>query len=91
MSVRDEEKSKEQLLTELRILREQVVRLEADEIQRRHTEEALRIAKKHAETIISSSLDMIIAIDEHRRITEFNTAAEKAFGYRKAEVLGGAE
>src|SRR5262245_37354107 len=88
MSVRDEEKSKEQLLAELCNLREQVVRLEASEIQRRHTEEALRVAKEHAETIISSSLDMIIAVDEHLRITEFNTAAEKAFGYRKAEVLG---
>ena len=40
MSVRDEEKSKEQLLAELCTLREQVVRLEAGEIQRRHTEEA---------------------------------------------------
>jgi PAS domain S-box-containing protein len=88
MSVRDEEKSKEQLLAELCTLREQVVRLEAGEIQRQHTEEALRVAKEHAETIISSSLDMIIAVDEHRRITEFNTAAEKVFGYRKAEVLG---
>ena len=31
---------------------------------------------------------MIISVDENRNIMEFNPAAEAAFGYRKAEVLG---
>jgi len=31
---------------------------------------------------------MIISVDVHRSITEFNHAAEQAFGYSKAEVLG---
>jgi PAS domain S-box-containing protein len=31
---------------------------------------------------------MIISVDVNRRITEFNRAAERAFGYSKAEVLG---
>ena len=84
----DEEKSKEQLLQEVHQLRTQVMKLEAAATKHRATEDALRIAKDYAETIINSSLDMIIAVDEHRRITEFNPAAEKAFGYRKTDVLG---
>ncbi|MSQ48362.1 MAG: PAS domain S-box protein [Deltaproteobacteria bacterium] len=31
---------------------------------------------------------MIVAVGADRRITEFNPAAEKGFGYRKAEVIG---
>ena len=48
----------------------------------------LRIAKEQAENVINSSIDMIVAVDDHRRIIDFNPAAEKAFGYSKEEVLG---
>ena len=44
--------------------------------------------REYAETLINSSLDMIISVDVHRRIVEFNHAAEQSFGYRKAAVLG---
>lgn len=54
----------------------------------RQTEEALRISQTYAGNIIESSLDMIIAVDNERRIIEFNQAAQKAFGYRLEEVLG---
>ena len=86
MSIRDEDKSKDQLLAELHTLRERVRQLEAGEAK--YPTEDLPAAKEYAETIINSSLDMIIAVDEHRRITEFNPAAEKTFGYRKTEVIG---
>jgi len=33
-------------------------------------------------------MDMIIAVDSQRQITEFNRAAELTLGYRKKEVLG---
>ena len=59
-----------------------------DVTERKQAEEALRAAKEYADLLIRSSLDMIVAVDEQRRITEFNPAAEHAFGYRKAEVLG---
>ena len=41
-----------------------------------------------ARALIDSSLDMIIVVDEHRRILEFNPAAQRAFGYRLEEMLG---
>jgi PAS domain S-box-containing protein len=38
--------------------------------------------------IISSALDCIIAIDHQGRVVEFNAAAEKTFGYQRAETIG---
>ncbi len=54
----------------------------------KQAEEALRSAKEYAQNIINSSLDMIVSVDNDRRIVEFNRAAEETFGYRKEEVLG---
>ncbi|HXG21414.1 MAG TPA: PAS domain S-box protein [Methylomirabilota bacterium] len=51
-------------------------------------EAELRAAKEYAETLIQSSNDMIISADAERKIIEFNPAAERTFGYSKAEVLG---
>ena len=48
----------------------------------------LNLSQPFAQAVIESSLDMIIVIDEHRRILEFNPAAQQAFGYRLEDVLG---
>lgn len=57
-------------------------------IERKRAEEELKVAQEYARNLIDSSLDMIISVDKKRRIIEFNRAAQKAFGYSKAEVLG---
>ncbi len=54
----------------------------------RRAEEALKESREFARSLIESSLDMIIASDKNRRITEFNTAAQKTFGYRPEEIIG---
>ncbi len=56
--------------------------------QRKRVTEELRAAQKFSHSLIDSSLDMIIAVDRKRKITEFNRAAEETFGYSKEEVLG---
>lgn len=38
--------------------------------------------------IFDLSLDMIVVVDKQRKIREFNRAAERAFGYRRDEVVG---
>lgn len=48
----------------------------------------LNLSQASARNIIDSSLDMIIVVDEFRRILEFNPAAQQAFGYRSEDVLG---
>ncbi|UCE28270.1 MAG: PAS domain S-box protein [Candidatus Coatesbacteria bacterium] len=66
-----------------------------DVTERARTEEALRrseeeliASREYTRNIISSSPDMIVSVDNDRRIVEFNEAAEKAFGYSKEEVFG---
>jgi PAS domain S-box-containing protein len=52
----------------------------------------LGIAAMHekmlAAKVINTSVDSIITIDDRGRITAFNRAAERLFGYAKQEVLG---
>ena len=55
---------------------------------REDTQQALNRANALSKSLISSSLDMIIAVDNNRRITEFNPAAERIFGYSREEALG---
>ena len=64
------------------------VTVHTDITERKRAEEALRESQEFARNIIDSSLDMIIAVDNKRRITEFNHAAEDAFGYHREEVIG---
>ena len=66
-----------------RALRAAQVRREHEEIEKVQRENQ---ARKNA--IVDSALDSIITIDHEGRIFEWNQAAEKTFGYRRAEVLG---
>jgi diguanylate cyclase (GGDEF)-like protein/PAS domain S-box-containing protein len=56
--------------------------------EKRQAEAALRASEQYARSIIDSSLDMIITVDNERRIVEFNRAAQETFGYTREEVMG---
>jgi PAS domain S-box-containing protein len=50
-----------------------------------------RIAEEHEArktAVVDAALDCIVMIDADGRITEFNRAAEKTFGYRPEDVIG---
>ncbi|MDP9179005.1 MAG: PAS domain S-box protein [Gemmatimonadota bacterium] len=51
-------------------------------------ERALRENEQRKDAVLRSTLDSIIAMDADDRITEFNRAAEEAFGYKRHEVIG---
>lgn len=51
------------------------------------TRQRLNANQKYIRLLIDSSLDMIFACDESGKITEFNTAAQKTFGYKPEEVM----
>jgi PAS domain S-box-containing protein len=48
----------------------------------------LRASQEYSRSIIDSSLDPIIAVDQERKVVEFNRAAQETFGYRPEEILG---
>jgi PAS domain S-box-containing protein len=48
----------------------------------------LRKTEALTKSMLSSSLDSIIAIDQNEKVIEWNTAAESAFGYARNEALG---
>ena len=60
-----------------------------NEIQVRiQAEQKLKSAQQYTKNIIESSLDTIVASDKEGTITDFNNAAQKAFGYSKNEAIG---
>ena len=54
----------------------------------REEEKELKRSEARKAAILDSALDCIVAIDHEGRITEFNPAAERTFGYRRSEVVG---
>jgi two-component system sensor kinase FixL len=49
---------------------------------------AQRRAEADAEAVLDTAVDAIVGIDSVGRITRFNQAAERMFGYAEAELLG---
>lgn len=79
--MQNSDKTKVQLNIELRDLQERLKEL--DQVKR-----DLQLTQEYARSIIDCSLDMIITVDNDRRIMEFNKAAEESFGYHRKDVLG---
>jgi PAS domain S-box-containing protein len=51
-------------------------------------EQALGSSEARKGAIVEGALDCIVTIDHAGNITDFNPAAERTFGYRRAEVTG---
>jgi PAS domain S-box-containing protein len=49
---------------------------------------SLKQSEARKAAILDSALDCIVTIDHQGRITDFNPAAERTFGYRHDEVMG---
>jgi PAS domain S-box-containing protein len=59
-----------------------------DVTERHHAEEALHSSERRYRQFTQGSQDAIVVADQTGRITLFNVAAQKTFGYTEAEVLG---
>ena len=59
-----------------------------DVSDRKLAEEQVRESMARKRAIFDAALDCIVVADQQRRIIDFNRAAEKAFGYRRDDVLG---
>jgi PAS domain S-box-containing protein len=56
--------------------------------ERKKAEGNLRDSETRKAAILETALDCIITIDHESCILEFNPAAEKTFGYKRADILG---
>jgi PAS domain S-box-containing protein len=66
----------------------QIIYLASIAIERVQSDTALKSSEARKAAILDSALDCIVTIDHEGRITEFNPAAERTFGYRQDEVVG---
>lgn len=57
-------------------------------ISRKRVEGAIVEEQRRTRAILDTALDAVIAMDHHGVITEFNPAAERAFGYARTDALG---
>jgi len=57
-------------------------------ISRKRVESAIAEEQRQTRAILDTALDAVIAMDHHGVITEFNPAAERAFGYARRDALG---
>ena len=62
--------------------------LQRADLVRQQTQTQLSRSEERTATILETSLDAIITIDHRGYVLEFNSAAQKIFGYAEAEVLG---
>ncbi len=59
-----------------------------DITDRKQAEEARRQIQHQLEAVVQTANDAIITMDSRQRIVFWNAAAEQAFGYTEAEILG---
>ncbi|HET9402937.1 MAG TPA: PAS domain S-box protein [Candidatus Acidoferrales bacterium] len=59
-----------------------------DITQQKQNEQKVRHQEARLSGVINSAMDAVIAMDNMQRVTLFNPAAEKMFGYEAAEIVG---
>jgi PAS domain S-box-containing protein len=57
-------------------------------VERKKAEDAVRDSEARKSAILQAAFDSIIAMDSTGRITDFNPAAERTFGYSREEAVG---
>jgi len=65
-----------------------MIRAMTDVSQRKQTEAAMIEGQARKGAILEAALDAIVTIDHEGKVFEWNPAAEKMFGRRRAEILG---
>jgi PAS domain S-box-containing protein len=64
------------------------ISLESEKEGHTQMEQELKESRARLDAMLHSSLDCIIIMDQEGRIIEFNSAAERVFGYGRGEAMG---
>lgn len=87
--MRDEQKTKIELIGQLKALRQRVAQLEASEAEQKRIQERLRESKKRIENILNFCPDTIVVTDLSGKIVECNRAAPHLLGLSTTGELVG--
>ncbi len=69
-------------------LQEQNAWLQQEIVERKKAEDSLRESEQRLRKLTSAAQDAIMMVDHNGKISFWNEAAERIFGYSKAEVIG---
>lgn len=86
--MKDEDKTKTQLINELAQLRQRITELEALEAEGKRAEEELKRTKEYLENVIDNSVDAIGIVDNHGRFILWNRRAAEIYGYKFEDLAG---
>ncbi len=86
--MRDQDKTKEQLLNELAEMRQRVSQLQAADTERKRAEEALRESEREKALIFSSVSELIASEDNELRVRWANRAAAESVGLPLDALVG---
>ena len=86
--MKDEAKTKSQLIDELCDLRRQLAQLRASENRHEEVEEALRESERRLQNMVQQAGEAIFVHDRKGRISDLNQRAHEYLGYERNELLG---
>jgi two-component system cell cycle sensor histidine kinase/response regulator CckA len=87
-AMRDEDKTKSQLIGELIKLRQRIAKREALEAELKQSAENLRHQTKHLESLIHYSSLAIVTLDEAHNVVSCNRKFEELFRFEGSEIMG---
>ena len=85
--MQDEDKTKEQLITELHELRRRVAESEKDQGECKRAEHAVREREHYLRSILQTTADGFWVVDTEGKVMEANEAYCRMSGYTRAELL----
>jgi len=86
--MRDQDRTKEQLINELTTLRQRLTGLEEAEFERERAEVALRQALKYADAIIETVREALVVLDAHLKVLSVNRRFHDTFRVTSGETIG---
>lgn len=86
--MKDQDKTKEQLIDELVKLRQRITELKRSETERKRTKEEIILLKEKYEDLYNSAPIMCLSLDTNGIIIECNNTILDKLGYTKRQFIG---
>ncbi len=86
--MKDQDKTKAQLIGELVELRRRIAELEASESRLRQVEDALRQSEEELRAIFDGARDGIVLLDKMGRVVRINKYVQEVGGYTEEDLVG---